>query len=130
MACFLVPAAEAVVVKAVEKMVEHSETEAALSTGNNVNTPLFDAGFSAKVSGVYHSNMEIFNNNTHSLSINIGEQTISFSYITKAYAGIKTLTGNRYEIVNYQREGELFSITIPGFSINTLTQQIIGLISQ
>jgi len=35
MACFLVPAAEAVVVKAVEKMVEHSETEAALSTGNN-----------------------------------------------------------------------------------------------
>ncbi len=35
MACFLVPAAEAVVVKAVEKMVKKSEAEAVLSTGNN-----------------------------------------------------------------------------------------------
>ncbi len=35
MACFLVPAAEAVVVKAVEKMVKKSEAEAVLSTDNN-----------------------------------------------------------------------------------------------
>lgn len=35
MACFLVPAAEAVVVKTVEKMVKKSEAEAVLSTGNN-----------------------------------------------------------------------------------------------
>ena len=102
----------------------------ALSTGYSVNNPLVDAGFSAKVSGEYHSNMEIFNSNTHSSNMNIGEQTISFSYMSNAYAGIKTLTGNRYDIFNYQREGELFSITIPGFSIDTLTQQIIGPLSK